>query len=123
MEFVDRVHGTVFQEIRPLRPLSAIPVEILDVVAGTDSYFTSTPKNHASSKEVLKDIIHYLPGYGKSDEDLFIRTESHLPEAIENAKKLEKRCLESGYTLHGYGFSPSTEVYRMTELMIAVNSR
>lgn len=86
-------------------------------------HFTSTPKNYASSKEVLKDIIHYLPGYGKSDEDLFMRTESHLPEAIENAKKLEKRCLESGYTLHGYGFSPSTEVYRMTELMMAVNSR
>jgi len=35
-DFVDRVHGTGFLEIRPWRPLSAIPVEIVDVVAGTD---------------------------------------------------------------------------------------
>ena len=38
VDFVDRVHGTGFQEIRPWRPLSAIPVEIVDVVSGTDSY-------------------------------------------------------------------------------------
>ncbi len=37
VDFVDRVHGTGFQEIRPWRPLSAIPVEFVDVVAGTDS--------------------------------------------------------------------------------------
>ena len=36
MEFVDRVHGTGFPEIRPWRPLIAIPVEIVEVVAGTD---------------------------------------------------------------------------------------
>jgi len=37
VDFVDRVHGTGFPEIRPWRPLIAIPVEIVDVVAGTDS--------------------------------------------------------------------------------------
>jgi len=37
VDFVDRVHGTGFPEIRSWRPLSAIPVEIVDVVAGTDS--------------------------------------------------------------------------------------
>jgi hypothetical protein len=40
VDFVDRVHannGTGFQEIRPWRPLLEIPVEIVDVVAGTDS--------------------------------------------------------------------------------------
>ena len=37
VEFVDRVHGTGFPEIRPWRPRLAIPVEIVDVVAGTDS--------------------------------------------------------------------------------------
>ena len=37
MDFVDRVHGTGFLEIRPWKPCSAIPVEIVDVVAGTDS--------------------------------------------------------------------------------------
>ncbi len=38
VDFVDRVHGTGFSEIKPWRPLSAIPVEIVDVVAGTDGY-------------------------------------------------------------------------------------
>ena len=37
VEFVDRVHGTGFPEIRPWRPLLAIPVEIVEVVRGTDS--------------------------------------------------------------------------------------
>jgi len=38
VDFVDRVHGTGFQEIRSWRPLIANPVEIVDVLTGTDSY-------------------------------------------------------------------------------------
>lgn len=37
VDFVDRVHGTGFPEIRPWRPLIAIPVEFVEVVTGTDS--------------------------------------------------------------------------------------
>ena len=37
VEFVDRVHGTGFHEIRSWRPRLAIPVEIVDVLTGTDS--------------------------------------------------------------------------------------
>jgi len=37
VDFVDRVHGTGFQEIRPWKPQLAIPVEFVDVVRGTDS--------------------------------------------------------------------------------------
>ena len=37
VDFVDRVHGTGFPEIRPWRPQLAIPVDIVDVLAGTDS--------------------------------------------------------------------------------------
>ena len=36
VDFVDRVHGTGFPEIRPWRPRLAIPVEFVDVVRGTD---------------------------------------------------------------------------------------
>ena len=39
VDFVDRVHGTGFHEIRPWRPLLAIPVENVDVVTGTDGLF------------------------------------------------------------------------------------
>ncbi len=37
VDIVDRVHGTGFPEIRPWRPLIAIPVEFVDVVTGTDN--------------------------------------------------------------------------------------
>ena len=47
MEFVDRVHGTGFQEIRPWKPQLAIPVEFVDVVAGTDS--SKRRENHVFS--------------------------------------------------------------------------
>ncbi|MDD4039100.1 MAG: hypothetical protein PHF06_12010, partial [Sphaerochaeta sp.] len=36
VDFVDRVHGTGFLEIRPWRPLSAIPVDNVDFLTGTD---------------------------------------------------------------------------------------
>jgi len=39
VDFVDRVHGTGFLEIRSWRPQLAIPVEFVDVVTGTDGWF------------------------------------------------------------------------------------
>ncbi len=45
VDFVDRVHGTGFQEIRPWRPLIAFPVEIVDVVTGTDGSHPHSGKN------------------------------------------------------------------------------
>ncbi len=44
VDFVDRVHGTGFPEIRPWRPQLAIPVEFVDVVAGTDGYLPVHPR-------------------------------------------------------------------------------
>jgi len=36
VDFVDRVHGTGFLEIRPWRPQLAIPVDNVDFLTGTD---------------------------------------------------------------------------------------
>jgi hypothetical protein len=36
VEFVDMVHGTDFLEIMHWKPLIAIPVEIVEVLTGTD---------------------------------------------------------------------------------------
>ncbi len=61
MEFVDRVHGTGFQEIRPWRPHLAIPVEIVDVVAGTDSsVYISDPTNIPFSFDNARCFAKYL---------------------------------------------------------------
>ena len=49
MEFADRVHGTCFLEFRPWRPQLAIPVVIVEVVRGTDSYKCSILDTDATS--------------------------------------------------------------------------
>lgn len=36
MDFVDRVHGTGFPETRPRKPHSALPVDDVDFLTGTD---------------------------------------------------------------------------------------
>jgi len=36
VDFVDRVHGTGFPEIRPRKPHSALPVDDVDFLTGTD---------------------------------------------------------------------------------------
>lgn len=84
-------------------------------------HFTSTPKNYSSSKEVIKDLDSYIPGYGKSDIDVFIKTESRLSDAISVAKRLEEKCSSLGYIIHRHDFSPSTEVFKMIEMMLAID--
>jgi len=81
-------------------------------------HYAESPRNYTSSKEVLKDTRVYLPGYGKSDEELYDRTSYKLSEAIESAKRLEKKCLEHGHVIHKYDFSPSTEVFKVIEKII-----
>jgi len=36
VDFVDRVHGTGFPEIRPRKPHSALPMDDVDFLTGTD---------------------------------------------------------------------------------------
>ena len=81
-------------------------------------HFTSTPKNYVCSKEVVKDLETYLPDYGKADLDIFIRTEAELEDAITVAKQLETRCASLGYTIHCHDFAPSTEVFKMVEMLL-----
>ena len=83
-------------------------------------HFTSNPKNYASSKEVIRDLVSYLPGYGKADMDVFMRTENRLNEAIAVAMQLEAKCASLGYSLHRHDFAPSTEVFKMVEMMLPV---
>ena len=58
VDFVDRVHGTGSPEIRLWRPLSAFPVEFVDVVRGTDGSIKLLLCH-------LKNIIPLAEGLGK----------------------------------------------------------
>jgi hypothetical protein len=58
VDFVDRVHGTGFPEIRPWRPLSAIPVEIVDVLTGTDGFQEIRPwRPHLAIPVEIVDVV------------------------------------------------------------------
>jgi len=68
VDFVDRVHGTGFPEIRPWKPLIAIPVEFVDVVTGTDgsgSFPSMFPHPVSSRQRMLHGrypLIHRVAG-------------------------------------------------------------
>lgn len=81
------------------------------------------PRKYSSSKEVVRDLENYIPGYEKSDMNIFDRTETHLKDAIEIAKKLETNCISAGYPIHRHDFTPSTEVFKMIEKLLEVNSQ
>ena len=74
-------------------------------------HFTKTPRNYASSKELLKDMQNYIKDYGKSMDGIYQLTREHLDEAIINAENLERRALNAGYKKYTAAFSPTTEMY------------
>ena len=82
-------------------------------------HFTAAPRNCSSSKDTVKEVMRYLPQYAKGDENLYENTKSHLPDAVINAKMLEKRCLSRGLEEYRHDFHPSTAMYRMIEKMSA----
>lgn len=70
-----------------------------------------------SNNEVISKLKTFLPQYSKSYPNMAIELETLVDEAIKNAKKLEKCCLNNGKKLHRSEFSPSTEVYKVIEAL------
>ena len=70
-----------------------------------------------SNNEVISKLKTFLPQYSKSYPNMAIELETLVDEAIKNAKKLEKYCLNNGKKLHRSEFSPSTEVYKVIEAL------
>jgi len=62
------------------------------------------------------DNVKFIPGYNKGATGIFSLTKAKLPEAINNAKKVQKYSRETGST------NPSTNVYELIEYLINLNS-
>ncbi len=82
-------------------------------------HFGSNSTHYKSSAAVADDLLKKLPGYRKSGEGLYRTLAPHTIAAIGNAKALEKACAEAGYTPHTVEFSPSTEIYKVVEFILA----
>lgn len=62
-------------------------------------------------REVLDELKKYIAGYEKNQNVYPEYLQDKTNKAIENAKKMEKHCLDSGHTPHTVAFSPSTDIY------------
>ena len=80
-------------------------------------HFLASTKQYASSNEVLKALQQYIPEYSKSMKGLWDRIGDKTKTAISNAIILENKCLEQSLKPHTTAFMPSTEVYKILELL------
>lgn len=77
-------------------------------------------KQYNSNEELLKDIEDLMPGYSKERKDLYELLFDAQDQAIQNAKRLEKHNLDNGRKIHTSDFQPSTEIYKIIEVIRAI---
>ncbi len=79
-----------------------------------------TDRKYNSSSEVVSDLrrIRGWEDYTKSDTDTYRKTIDKVDTAIKNAKKLEMKHTEDGIKLQTVEAMPSSEVYRLVELLL-----
>ena len=81
-------------------------------------HYTFSTKQFSSSKDVIKDLVGYFPKYDKASKDVACHLSSLTTEGIKNAKKLDEFCADLGKKKHHYDYQPSTEVYKLVELLL-----
>lgn len=87
-------------------------------------HFAYTTRNYAKTADVLEELERYIPGYKKGQEQVFLqRLSGNLQKAIRNAKRLEKYCEENRRRPHRVEFMPSTEVYKIFEDFVRMESK
>ncbi len=80
-------------------------------------HFRFTTKQFHSSSEVVSDLFSNCPEYSKNRLDMFEQTKVRLQTALSNAKRQEQYCKNAGNKPHTYTFQPSTEVYRIMDVL------
>ena len=81
-------------------------------------HYSSSSRQYGSSNDVVKALRQYIPEYKKEMAGMWEIIGNKTETAIRNAKTLEQQCFERGNTWHTVDFSPSTEVYKIIELLI-----
>ncbi len=79
-----------------------------------------TERRYNASSEVVSDLkrIKGWVDYAKSDTDTYRKTIRNVDTAIKNGKALEKKHLADGLKPQTVDFMPSSEVYKLVELML-----
>lgn len=81
-----------------------------------------TTRSFSSSEDVISSLDEEmiktgLGGYSKENPQTFDKLRDRLPDAIENAKRMEDECRRAGRTYHKYDFAPSTDVYKAVSVI------
>lgn len=88
------------------------------------SPYVDTTRSYGKTADVLEELERYIPGYKKGQEQSFLqRLSGNLQKAIQNAKRLEKYCEENRRRPHHVEFMPSTEVYKIFEDFVRMESK
>lgn len=80
-------------------------------------HYLYTTRQYQSSADVIAELSTVCPGYAKGRQDMYEQTKAALQTAVRNAKKQEQHCLDAGNKPHTSAFQPSTEVYRIMEVI------
>lgn len=81
-------------------------------------HFCYPNRNYASNKEVIADLAEKVGSYSKSDTEIIKKLAGRTSSAVDNAKRLERECMEQGKKYHTVAFRNSTEVYKIFEKAI-----
>ena len=80
-------------------------------------HFSASTRQYGSTDEVLRILKQHIPEYKKEMTGIWEIIWNKTDTAIHNAKVLEQQCFEKGIKLHTVAFTPSTEVYKIVELL------
>ena len=81
-------------------------------------HFKYSMAHFNSNQEVIDLLLEKMPNYSKSRKGVFEELSLKTQDAIMNAKRLEKACLDAGYRYHTVDFSPSTDVYKVVQALL-----
>lgn len=84
-------------------------------------HFTASTRQYTSNTDVLKALKQFIPEYRKEMPKVWEIIGNKTETAIRNAKVLEQQCFEKGLKPHTVAFTPSTEVYKIMELLFGKN--
>lgn len=80
-------------------------------------HFIFSTKQYRHYKEVEKDTKQYIKDYTKESKNVYDTIKDKTDKAINNAKKLEQVALDDGKVMHTVSFMPSTEVYKIIDVI------
>ena len=81
-------------------------------------HFHAKAHQYLSKEKFLEAIKKEIPGYQKNRTDIYDLLKDRTSKAVENAKRLEKTCIDRGCKPHTTSFTPSTEIYLLAEELL-----